>query len=339
MTFHPKNQAPIVLARAAAATRPHDGTTHNWHGGGGVGGGDDDNDNDDDDAWIVSKAKLRDPDCCVVSVIPHDGRRRQQPGQQQSSSIRLLRLLQRQLAGDRGPTDVDLRARIRRQSAYDDCWQVLSTILASESSPSSSSPDVADRRACAMALQELARGMALLAEGSLVTQQEGDGGGGTDVFVRIVCASDYRARDPPFHTDKAPMRGYVTMRGPGTDYMTRNCQPWEYLLLRTLGGGGGGVLEGLQRAAELEFIVMKGDHYYDYYNAANTTTVGQDLLQKMWTRATACVHRSPPCHGGGRRVIISFDLDDGKDDREWYQAGTKRKWRNGLTQRKSRLVA
>jgi hypothetical protein len=42
---------------------------------------------------------------------------------------------------------------------------------------------------------------------------------------------------------------------------------------------------------------------------------------------------------GGRRVIISLDLADGDDDREWYQADKKREWRSGMTQRKSHLVA
>ena len=183
--------------------------------------------------------------------------------------------------------------------------------------------DISD--SCTAALQELAMGMSsLLSDGC---------DGANDVFVRIVCASNYRARDPPFHTDKAPMRGYVTLRGVGTEYMTRTCSPLEYMSLRTFGDGD--ATKFLQEAKELQFIVMKGD-YYDHDNNSSSSSFA--LERTLWTRARACVHRSPPGNGG-RRVIVSFDLADGDDDREWYQTGMKREWRNGLTQRKSHLVA
>jgi len=85
----------------------------------------------------------------------------------------------------------------------------------------------------------------------------------------------------------------------------------------------------------LEFIVMKGD----YYEAANEAKKHDLWLAGLlWKRAHACVHRSPP-GAGERRVIVSLDLADGDDDREWYDFNKKREWRSGMTQRKSRLVA
>jgi len=273
-----------------------------------------------DGNWNEAKLSLRNPNCCVVSVTglePH------------------LKVLQEQLADD-GPGDIDLRARIRASShatAYHDCLQIRRSVA----SPSPiilagggnggdvfATEDDDDDDPCGRALEELARGMASLADGPL------GGGACTDVFVRIVCASNYRAREPPYHTDKAPLRGYVTLRGAGTEYMTRTCRPMEYVTLRTLGDDGS-PSKCVKMADELEFIVMKGD-YYDCGDSSWVT--------KLWRRAFACVHRSPPGVGnGGRRVIVSFDLADGDDDREWFQADTKREWRNGMTQRKSRLVA
>lgn len=136
-----------------------------------------------------------------------------------------------------------------------------------------------------------------------------------------------------FHTDKAPLRAYVTLRGVGTEIMTRVCSPVEYALLRSLGklGENNKSSASLRQAEELEFIVMKGDHYV---HSSDVET----WLTRAWKRASACVHRSPPGLGG-RRIILSLDLADGDDDREWYQANKKREWRSGMTQRKSRLVA
>jgi hypothetical protein len=37
-----------------------------------------------------------------------------------------------------------------------------------------------------------------------------------------------------------------------------------------------------------------------------------------------------PARRGGRRVIISLDLADGDDDREWHQANKRREWRSGF---------
>jgi len=251
--------------------------------------------------WADAKAALRNPECCVVSVSglgPH------------------LRSLKERW--DAGPDNLDLRARVRvRSSASDDCLRVSRAVLPS-------APGDGDDP-CVAALSELARGVASLADGPLEDVCE-------DVFVRIVCASDYRARDPMFHTDKAPLRGYVTLRGPGTDFMTRPSTPMEYLTLRGLGAGE--PAKSIRRAGELEFIVMKGDHYEAPSPAATP------WLKGLWRRASACVHRSPPAAGTvRRRVIVSLDLADGDDDREWYQANMKRTWRSGMTQRKSNLVA
>ena len=110
----------------------------------------------------------------------------------------------------------------------------------------------------------------------------------------------------------------------------------DYLQLRALGSGA--PLHDMQRAQELEFIVMKGDHWYEAH-------IPPGLRGTVWQRnGAACVHRSPPAATTGpevkrRRVIVSLDLATGDDDREWYDADMKRSWRSGMTQRKSRLVA
>ena len=266
--------------------------------------------------WAGAKLALRNPDCCVVSVRGLESH---------------LRVLQARLA-DQGPAELDLRARVRAfssfSSAYGDCLRVRRSVVGDDNDNNENGNDKQqheDEDPCTAALVELAHGFASLADGPLEDVCE-------NVFVRIVCASDYRARDPMFHTDKAPLRGYVTLRGVGTDFMTRPCSPLEYVSLRGLGKGD--PVQSLRRAQELEFVIMKGDHY-EYESTAPSS-----WLAKVWKRTSACVHRSPPAATiGGRRVIVSLDLGDGDDDREWYQANTKREWRNGLTQRKSRLVA
>jgi hypothetical protein len=201
---------------------------------------------------------------------------------------------------------------------------------------------------CVLALQAIAKGVASLADGSLQNNTK-------DVHMRIVFASNYNARDPMFHTDKCPIRGYVTFIGPGTQYMDRPCLPWEYVALRTLGSSSSGeknvknVHHGLlQTAKNLEFIVMKGDKYDATANEQDTSSppsILQSMMKSIWIRNAACVHRSPPAAevvavgGGKRRVILSLDLADGDDDREWYEYDKKRGWRSGMTQRKSHLVA
>ena len=268
--------------------------------------------------WKAAKNALRSPDCCVVSVHGLDQH---------------LRVLQSYFA-DNGPSDLDLRARIRLQKfAHNDCLQLRRSVSPMEGDSDIDKNENIDciNDPCTAALVEIARGIASLADGSLEGVCE-------DVLLRIVCATDYRAIDPMYHTDKAPLRGYVTLRGVGTEYMTRPCSPIEYVSLRGLGKGD---TKSVRQAEELEFIVMKGDHY-EYNSSAMASSAATDYswMKRIWKRMDACVHRSPPAVAvGGRRVIVSLDLADGDDDREWYQADTKREWRSGMTQRKSRLVS
>ena len=177
---------------------------------------------------------------------------------------------------------------------------------------------------CILALEELAKGVASLADGPLE-------GKTTDVYMRVVCASNYQAIDPMFHTDKCPLRGYVTLTGPGTEFLDETCLPWEYAALRTLGVNGlsamnSGKARSLKTAKELEFIVMKGDHY----NAPLPDGISPSVTSKLWSRSSACVHRSSACvHRSppsaaavtekssigivksSKRIILSLDLADG----------------------------
>lgn len=244
--------------------------------------------------WVDAKLALRSPDCCVVSVSGLESH---------------LKVLQTAMA-DNGPLDIDLRSRIRGSNLHEDCLKLQQSVLGEDDN---------NDGAVTAALEEISHGAASLADGPL-------DGVCQDVFLRIVCASDYKARDPMFHSDKCPIRGYVTLRGVGTEYRTTTCSPIEYAALRGLGNNGNA--RDLRQARELELIVMKGDHYM----------ATKDAPSSWWTRAFTCVHRSPPGRGG-RRVILSFDLAAGEDDREWYEASKKREWRSGMTQRKSRLVA
>lgn len=282
--------------------------------------------------WTRAKNTLRSPKNCVVSVSGLE------------TYLSSLRDIWKTATGD-----LDLRARIRvRASAHTraDCLAVCRSVrplLPLGGSGGRRAPSADGEDPCALVLEELARGVASLADGPL-------GGVVEDVFVRVAFASNYAARDPMFHTDKAPIRGYVTLDGPGTDYMTRPCSPLEYMKLRGLGAGpgasgdgdgsGGGVFwedGGLRRAEELEFIVMKGDYYEAPVTASSANS---SWFGGMWKRTSACVHRSPIGDNAHRkRIIVSFDLADGDDDREWEQANLKRSWRSGMTQRKSRLVA
>lgn len=275
--------------------------------------------------WIAAKHNLRDPECCVVSVQGMD---------------KHLRVLQNHFA-DNGPLDLDLRARVHvKSSLYEDCLSIRRSVIQMEgdNDDEEKSTEITSRNMkkydpCTEALAELAKGVASLADGSLDGVCEG-------VFIRLVCASKYKAHDPMYHTDKAPLRGYVTLRGVGTEYMKETCSPIEYMSLRA-GGGGGVPSRSVAEAKELEFIVMKGDHY-DYYEdtSSKISKLNPSFVKKIWKRASACVHRSPPGQQGrDRRVIVSLDLADGDDDREWYEADKKRSWRSGMTQRKSHLVA
>ena len=132
------------------------------------------------------------------------------------------------------------------------------------------------------------------------------------------------------------------MTGPGTEFLNEIMSPFEYVSIRTLGIDGVSMVrkeKSLKMAKELEFIVMKGDEY----------TTDRITLQStsLWKRSSSCVHRSPPgapkktgvVAAGRKRMILSLDLADGKDDQEWYEISRERGWRSGMTQRKSHLVS
>ena len=289
-----------------------------------------------------------------------------------------ISVLQQYFCGEHAHSDLDLRMRVRGCRSlgdaggdeqvldldasgvvYRDCEQIYNAVMMGGGVPHSmlSVNDVFptnhnnqdgneyynahnnnDRHRCIVALTELARGMASLTDGKRLTNMV------TDVHVRVVCASNYAANDPMFHTDKCPLRGYVTLMGPGTEYMQETCLPWEYAALRSSGAGGlNGIssnskaTKSLKMADELEFIVMKGDEYDD---SSTEDESSSSVLPRivLWNRSSACVHRSPP-GSCGRRVILSLDLADGKDNQEWYEVGRRREWRSGMTQRKSRLVS
>ena len=216
--------------------------------------------------------------------------------------------------------------------AYEDCSKIYKSIMGEDTlnnfgnndNDKANDQSQSNKHPCILALEELARGAASLADGPLEGKCK-------DVHMRVVCASNYQAIDPMFHTDKCPLRGYVTLTGPGTEYMDETCHPWEYAALRTLGVDGLSGSNSLKVAEEREFIVMKGDHYDDGSS--------QSITSKLWSRSSACVHRSPPGRVKGRRMILSLDLADGKDDQEWFEISRKREWRSGMTQRKSHLVS
>jgi hypothetical protein len=168
----------------------------------------------------------------------------------------------------KGPAELDLRARVRAfsssSSAHGDCLRVRRSVNKGDGVNENGNDIHEDEDPCTAALVELAQGFASLADGPLEGVCE-------DVFVRIVCASDYRGRDPMYHTDKAPLRGYVTLRGVGTEFMTRPCSPLEYMTLRGLGKGDPD--KSVRRAEELEFIVMKGDHYEYGYESPSASDI------------------------------------------------------------------
>ena len=291
-----------------------------------------------DGDWVGANIALQNPDCCVVSV---------------PNLEKHLQILQTYFV-DHGPSDLDLRARVRIHAeslAYKDCLSIRRAVV-TPLTPSTNNDDDDDTEglleddACTNALVEISKGVASLAKEAITKEK---GSCSEDVFIRIVCASNYQALDPMYHTDKSPLRGYVTLKGVGTEYMTKTSSPIEYATLRGLGGGGmlGNLSQSIRQANELEFIVMKGDEYAQYDHGHGHGHENKSppfsFMNMLWKRRFACVHRSPPAaqnsNGSKRRVIISLDLADGDDDREWYQIGTKREWRCGMTQRKSRLVA
>ncbi len=278
-----------------------------------------------------------------------------------------ISILQQYFCGEDAHSDLDLRMKVRgcrslgesgEEDAgvvYHDCESIYNAVMmGTRFEPSMMTMDDAfvtasndtydddgdnyvynnlDGHRCIVALTELVRGMASLVDGKQLTTTV------TDVHVRVVCASNYAANDPMFHTDKCPLRGYVTLTGKGTEYMQETCLPWEYAALRAVGlngiSGNRKATRSLKLANELEFIVMKGD---EYDSTGDDVSSSIFLPRRLWNRSSACVHRSPP-GSGKRRVIISLDLADGKDNQEWFEVGRRREWRSGMTQRKSRLVS
>ena len=242
---------------------------------------------------------------------------------------------------------MDMRVLVRTSSksqTSEDCLRLYNSVLGQDDVENENlrdnAPEVLD------ALHEIAQGVSSLTRDSAAVGNSDDNKVCDGVFIRIVCASEYKARDPMFHTDKAPLRAYVTLCGVGTEIMTRPCSPLEYATLRSLGtiNDDDTSSRTLRQANELEFIVMKGDYYKHSSKNDRSSGSGQSSSPSWmaanfwWKRASACVHRSPP-GTGGRRIIFSLDLADGDDDREWYEVNKKREWRSGMTQRKSRLVA
>ena len=300
-----------------------------------------------DPSWSTARNALRDPGCCVVSVVKNGSSQQKSDSDEDQHSTKslkdYLKVLRERLAVH-GPSDIDIRTRIDTTSygsATKDCVRVCqSMLLLGKEMISKEIDDTAE------ALAELAMGMSSFAKDCSSPNNDDDG-----VFLRIVCASSYGAHDPVFHTDKAPLRGYTTLEGVGTEFVTHPCSPLEYLALRSFGMAlprfGNQQQQtknnsheeddtNLRCASEGEFIVMKGDYYY---------RGNPDYSSSWWRqREFACVHRSPPGSSdrgsiSRRRVIVSFDLADGDDDREWHDANQKRTWRAGMTQRKSKLVA
>ena len=80
--------------------------------------------------------------------------------------------------------------------------------------------------------------------------------------------------------DKCPLRGYVTLTGPGTEFLDETMSPFEYASIRTMGIDGLSVVrkeKSLKMAKELEFIVMKGDHYEITQQSIKLRVCGKDL--------------------------------------------------------------
>ena len=119
--------------------------------------------------------------------------------------------------------DIDLRKRIRIGNAgshlHDDCLSLQQSLLGQDN----------EDPLITCALKEISLGAASMAS---YAEDGSCNDPAVDVFLRIVCASEYAAIDPMYHTDKCPMRGYVTLRGVGTQYRTKPCHVLEYIMLR-----------------------------------------------------------------------------------------------------------
>lgn len=288
-------------------------------------------------SWSIVNQSLRDPNVCVVSSPT---------GLDDHISI-----LREAFCSNDAHADLDLRMRVRcsisvdndngkddygSRTTLDDCIKIVDSVINRRKNEqqqlSAINKHFSSSLKVALALKELALGVSSLADASSKFP--------LDVHVRVACASNYRAIDPMFHTDKCPLRAYVTLAGPGTEYVDTTCNPVQYFALRTLGENGHGGRIRVKEAKEMEFIVMKGGRYVHNHQSSSLLSSSQSSSLGLWSRSSACVHRSPPgALGGGKRVIVSLDIANGEDDREWYETGRKREWRAGLTQRKSRLVS
>ena len=136
-----------------------------------------------DNSWIQATEQLRDPDCCVVSI----GGGMEKP----------LQVLQEAMMQEL--VDVDLRHRIRAKNRRQDCQNLMQQLEMGRSAEMDDSSSVSNP--VVSALEEIAQGAA-----QLLGQDQ-------DIFFRIVAASNYHAKDPMFHTDKCPLRVYVTLSG------------------------------------------------------------------------------------------------------------------------------
>lgn len=132
--------------------------------------------------WSVAKQSLRDPNCCVVSISGLESH---------------LSTIQEYFCGEDAPTDLDLRMRVRCRNVgsnnnmtYEDCAKIYNLVMKNDKL----SDCIVNNHPCILALEELARGVSSMADGRLE-------GICTDVHMRIVCASNYKAIDPMFHSE------------------------------------------------------------------------------------------------------------------------------------------
>ena len=132
--------------------------------------------------WSVAKQSLQDPNCCVVSISGLESH---------------LSTIQEYFCGEDAPTDLDLRMRVRCKNVgsdnnmtYEDCAKIYNLVMKNDKL----SDCIVNNHPCILALEELARGVSSMADGRLE-------GICTDVHMRIVCASNYKAIDPMFHSE------------------------------------------------------------------------------------------------------------------------------------------
>lgn len=123
--------------------------------------------------WKDGKASLQIDNCCVVSI---DGL--------ESHLNHLYEYFVNQ-----GPSDLDLRTRIHAETLFNDCRTIRQSVVTiPEFDMKEYENDEIDP--CTAALMELARGVVSFADGLVLEKPV------IDVYMRIVCASDYKAIDP-----------------------------------------------------------------------------------------------------------------------------------------------